>query len=115
ARLEFSRAIATYRKALSITNDEMHPDIQGEIYYRLSRIYFATDDDRRALEEGLNASRILESLGEITELGFVRVGLATTYQRLGDFPNALDMLEKTASCVSAEGTPLHLEYLIRKG
>lgn len=115
AKQEYSRGIAVYRKALALTHDEKHPDLQAEIYYRLSRIYYALDDDRRALDEGLNASRILEKLGEVTELGFVRVGLATTYQRLGDFPNALDALERTSECVTVPGSPLHLEYLIRKG
>ena len=113
SKQEYSRGVAVYRKALAITEDDRHPDLQAEIYYRLSRIYFALDDDRRALDEGLNASRILEKLGEVTELGFVRVGLATTYQRLGDFPNALDALERTAECVTVQGSPLHLEYLSR--
>lgn len=115
SRGEFSRAIATYRRTLAQTDEKLHPDLQAEIYYRLSRIYFSTGEDGRAVEEGLEASRILDDLGEVTELGFVRIGLATTYQRLGDFPRALDMLEKTEECVSVQGSHLHLEYLLRKG
>ena len=111
----FAQSIATHRKILRLTSEEQSPDICARVHYSLSQLYFRIEQDEMSLEESIGASRLFEGAGEMTELGFTRIGMAAVHHRLGDLSSALEMTERAESCIGVEGSPLHIEVLIRKG
>ncbi len=101
---------ASYKRALSIAQDEKWPDLQANTLGNLGRLATGQEHYDQAIDINESALQFSRSLGRQGDTATILGNIAWAYFELGDFERALDFYNQSAQASAKSGLPGYSAY-----